>query len=264
MVQRQFHRGAIRPAPGVKPNVPKDHNQPPIEDQIRSEFNDWVTADRPDFQLRYKEFIEAPSRVDINSDKDLGAAGDLIKLGKAIIQHVGDAKTAIKRPHLERCNAIDNRHNDLVDPIQDAVDFIQGRMNEYIASKEQRAREIEEQRKAALAKQERERISEKKDPPSTSSVPAEGNTPGPAPVAPPVAAAPVKRKRRIRTDAGNSVSPERVRISEIFDYHLAAPAVLGDPKVQEAIDAAIQRQVKAGVSEIPGVSITEAAKAVTR
>ncbi len=258
----------LDPADSSQPQYGMGHNEPPIADQIKAQMDEHLTEDRPDFYLRYQEALETPKRIqEIKTKKQLGDAGDFIRLGKAIIQHIGDAKRAVKQPHADRASACDARHNELVDPMQDALDEVQQKMNEFVAADEQRAREKEEKRNADLARQrEAEKAEEKTEASRPSPAEDESSSPTPPPARKPgiVAAAPVRRNRKVRSDAGTTVSTQDARIAEIYDYAAAFPQVMNDPRVREAMQNAIQKQVNAGVPQIPGVTITEAKKAVAR
>lgn len=79
-----------------------------------------------------------------------------------------------------------------------------------------------------------------------------------------LAAAPVGKAEPVRSDTGSTISGRTVWQSQVEDYAKAMKAVKSDPKVREAIDAAVQRLVKAGQREIPGTRIWSTTQAVAR
>jgi hypothetical protein len=68
----------------------------------------------------------------------------------------------------------------------------------------------------------------------------------------------------VRSDAGSTVSTREVWNSEVQDFAKAFKSVKSNPKVQEAISAAVAGLVRAGQREIAGVRIWPTQQAVAR
>ena len=73
-----------------------------------------------------------------------------------------------------------------------------------------------------------------------------------------------KAPEPVRSDAGATVSTTTVWESRVDDHKVAFRAVADDAKVKEAIDAAVQRLVRAGKREIKGATIWPTTKATAR
>lgn len=249
------------------------------------EFRETLLADRPDFQRRYDDMIAAKDRVAIDDEDSLGRAGDLIKMYRKAGQHIDQAHTEVKRPYLEAGRAADAEKNRLKEPLSAAANDVTGKMNAFLAKREaearaERERIAAEQRaaaeRAAAAERERQRAEEVARRAAAEAASEEERKAAQkradeaaaeaekamqeAALAP---AAPVKAEP-IRSDAGSTVSGRQVWNSEVEDYTKAFHKVKTDPKVREAIDAAVSRLVRAGTREINGVRIWPTVQAVAR
>lgn len=247
------------PAPSV---ATLGHNKPPIEEVVRAEFRDALLADRPDFLDRVEQFIAAVDRAHVTDDDTLGRAGDLDKMLRAADAHVVEVHKAVKQPYLDGGRAADAERKAITDRIAGARFTLKDGMNAFVAQREaeRRAREAaraveerrlaEEARAAELARQEAEGVN---DPKAIAAIEVA-----------PLAAAVTQRAEPVRSDGGSTVSTRQVWNSQVENFTHAFKAVKDDPKVQEAISAAVARLVKAGKREIVGVKIWPTQQAVAR
>lgn len=269
----------------VTAQTDRHHNEPPVEDRIGMEFREALLADRPDFQQRYDDMLAAKDRVTVDDEDSLGRAGDLIKLYRAAGQHIDQAHTAVKRPYLEAGRAADAEKNRLKEPLSAASAAVNAQMNAFYAKREaeakaERERVAAEQRaaaeRAAAAERDRARAEEE-----ARRAAAEATSEDERKAAEERAAAAAAEAERamqeaslapsaaaksepVRSDAGATVSGKQVWNSQVEDYTKAFHKVKTDPKVREAIDAAVARQVRAGTREITGVRIWPTVQAVAR
>lgn len=232
--------------PASDPRASIGHNQPPPEVLIPIEFKEALLAQRPDFLQRMTDAIAAVGRVDIQDDETLGKAGDLKRILVASEGHVDKTHDYVKRPHLDICKLIDAEKGKLIDKIGPALDTLNGLMDAFAAQR--LADVIAEEAKAKEAR----KVEVK-----------EARAAG-VPAPPPVVRTRSRHPVKVRSDAGSTVVAATVWQSRVEDYAEAFTAVSTDPRVREAIDAAIARQVKAGTRTIAGVEIWEAAQANTR
>lgn len=253
--------------------APKDHNRPPVEEQVAAEFREQLLTVRPDFEARLADMLAAAARVEVIDDESLGRAGDLIKMYRAAERHIGETHKDVKAPYLAGGRAVDGEKNALIDRITPVRAKVQTKMDAYASKKaaEERAerqRIEQEQRRqaeeAARAQREADAAEERR----LAAVRAgeKVDEPAPAPPPPPVAIAPVEptKSEPVRSDAGSTVSGREVWNSKITDYTLAFIACEDNPKVREAIDKAIAAQVRAGKRKIDGCQIWPTAQAVAR
>lgn len=234
------------------PDAPKPaeagpgHNKPPVEEQVKAEFRDELLRDRPDFMQRYEDILAASKRVAVTDDETLGKAGDLIKIIRAAGDHVTVTHKTVKQPYLDGGRAADAEKNALLGNLEDARSSVNGLMNEFMS------------RRAAAERAERERReAEERAAAQAAAEAGEGE-------AVPLAAAAPAKPQPVRSDAGSTVSGREVWNCQVEDYAKAYRKVKTDPKVQQAIDAAIGRLVRAGQREIPGVRIWPTTQAVAR
>jgi hypothetical protein len=280
-----------KPVETAEGPAPRDHNRPPVEEVVAMEFREELLSERPDFMTRYENAIAAVDRVAITDEETLGKAGDLEKILRAADTHIAATHRLVKQPYLDGGRAVDQQKNALIGRLSDARLRLGNLMNAFMAEREakrraeeariaaeqraaaERAAEAERQRQAAeraaeeaakeAASAEDEDAKEAariaKDMADAAAIEAH-NAAAVAALAP---AAPVKAEP-VRSDAGSTVSGRTVWNSAVEDYAKAFRAVKTDPKVKEAIDAAIARRVKAGEREIPGVRIWSTMQAVAR
>lgn len=244
------------------PRAAIGNNEPPLEERIQMEFRDALLEDRPNFMTRMGEAIAAVGRAEVTNDDQLGKAGDLEKILRACDQHIAATHQVVKRPYLEGGRACDAEKTRLLGPITQARSDLMEMMNAFMAKreaarrKEEAERAAEERRQAELAAQaERERQAAlgENNPEAVAEIEAVA-----------MAAAAPKRPEPVRSDAGATVSGKTVWNSQVEDMAKAFKAVRGDEKVQQAIRDAVQRLVRAGQREIPGVRIWSTVQAVAR
>lgn len=249
------------PLPGESP-ASLGHNRAPLEELIPVEFRAALTEDRPDFLLKLDQVIDAAERVSVTDDESLGKAGEFANLIRACEKHIGNAHETVKAPYLLGSRLVDAEKRTFLarlDPVKQKVQFA---MNDYMAERERKRREEEariaaEQRRAAeeaaAAERARQEAEGRNDPEAVAEIEAVA-----------YAAAQPKKAEPVRSDAGATVSGKKVWNSKVEDAAKAFKAVKSDPKVIEAIEAAVARLVRAGQREIPGVRIWETVAAVAR
>lgn len=273
--------------PASNPRAAIGDNMPPVEEQIAMEFREALLTDRPDFIERMESAIAALARVPeaIEDEETLGRAGDLDKILRACEAYVAEVHKAVKEPHLARSRACDAEKNALTSKITVARSRLADVMNAFMAKREAERR-AEEMRRAAearaaaeaAAKAEREareaemaaqramaEAANDAEREAAALRAAEAQREAEQRMADAaLAAAPVGKAEPVRSDTGSTISGRTVWQSEVEDYVKAMKAVKSDPKVREAIDAAVQRLVKAGQREIPGTRIWSTTQAVAR
>lgn len=261
------------------------HNKPPVEDEARAAFREALIADRPDFEKKVEDIVAAADRARVIDDETYARGGSFVKTARAAIAHVGAAHTAAKAPYLAGGRVVDAQKNELVSRIEQARDKVQQQLNAYAAQKEaearaERERIAAEQRAAAEAamKAERERqeaeaaaaraareaASEEERAAAAERAAEAARQAEAAMSAAALAPAPVAKAEPIRSDDGATVSSKTVWNSAVDDHAKAFKAVKTDPKVKEAIEAAVARRVRAGDREIPGARIWPTQQAVAR
>jgi hypothetical protein len=265
-------------------------NLPPLEERIPLEFKEALLAERPDFLTLVDNAIGkvdpdpenpadlgAVARVVVTNDEQLGKAGNLVKIIRAAIQHVEGVHVAVKAPYLLGGRLVDAEKNALFGRLSAAKVKVEGIANVYLAKKaadekaERDRIEAEQRAAAALAAQaERDRVAaeqaaakaveeatnkEERDAALDRAAEAR-EIAAQATAAAALAPAATMKSEPVRSDEGAAVSASTDWDCRVDDYPKAFKAVKDDPKVREAIDAAIKRKVKAtkGVSEIPGVT----------
>lgn len=236
-----------KPLPGEAPaSVDRHHNSPPVEERIQMEFRDELLSERPDFLQVYDALIAAADRAKAEDDETLGKCGDLVKRYRAAGNHIDEKHKLVKAPYLEAGRACDAEKNRLRAPLDEAARKVSAIMNTYVAKRE------------AEARAERERIAaDERAAADAAREAGEGEVAALAPAAP-------KKVEPVRSDGGATVSTREVWNSQVEDFPKALKAVKSDPKVKEAIEAAIARLVRAGQREIPGVRIWSTQQAVAR
>lgn len=258
------------------------HNRPPLEELIPEEFRAALLSERPDFLEKFSNLIEAANRARAVDEETLGRCSDLVNAYRACQKHIDATHKAVKQPHLEACRLVDSEKNSLSGQIATAKSKVEAIGNAFVAKREaearaERERIAAEQRAAAeaAAKAERERqeAEEAAIRAANEAVSAEDREEArkraedAARVAEEAMAnaalAPVAQPKAepVRSDAGATVSGKQEWACEVEDYAKAFKSVKTDPKVKEAIDAAIKRLVKAGQRELTGVKIWPVSKA---
>lgn len=239
--------------------APRNHNRPPPEEIIPLEFREALLSERPDFLQKLDDLLGRPASDDdeategavhrafCKDDDSLAKCASLVATLRACEKHVDGVHKEVKEPYLTAGRLVDGQKNVLVQRIITGRQIVEGLQQTYARQRqreeaERRAREEEERRR--LEELARENDLEAALPPS----------PAPEPV----------KSAPIRSDDGATVSLGTAWFSKVDDYKTAARAVLDDVKVRGAIDAAIQRLVKAGKREIKGVTIYEDTKVNNR
>lgn len=233
-------------APKENPRAVIGGNRPPLDEEARATFREELLRDRPDFEFKVDEIVAAADRVAITDEDSYARAGDFIRRCRAAEQHIDQAHKIAKGPYLEAGRAVDAAKNEMQFRVIEAKGKAQDKANAYAAKiaaeeKAERERAEREAREAAAAAREagEDEVVE-------------------------LAAAQARKAQPVRSDAGTTISAKSVWNSRVTDYARAFKAVKSDPKVKEAIDAAIARQVRAGIRELPGVEIWETKQAVAR
>lgn len=224
------------------------HNNPPLAEIVPRTFRDTLLAEHPDFMQRLDDSIQAASRATVENDEQLGNAGDLINIYRALDKHICATHKDVKAPYLEGGKLVDAEKNALIARITPARTQVQTLMDRYAAAKleaEREARKEEAEQRAKLEAIARE------------------NNIDPALIA---ASEDEKPKGPVRSDAGAAVTVTTEWACEVEDYVKAFRTVKDDAKVRAAIDAAVKSIVKAtkGAQVIPGVRIYERAKTGAR
>lgn len=260
-------------------------NRPPLDEEARAQFRENLLAERPDFEVKLDQIVASADRAVVTNDDEYGRAGDLIKIMRAAASHATDAHQRAKQPYLDAGRTVDAAKNALIVRLDGAKAKVQPLMNYYAAKKEaeeraERERVAAEQRRLAEAAAAAQREREQAEREAREAVAAATNAAeraaaeeraaaaraaaeeamAEAALAP---AAPAKAEP-VRSDGGSTVSTSTVWNSQIEDYTKAMRAVKSDPKVREAMDAAIKRLVRAGQREIAGVKIWPTTAAVAR
>lgn len=263
--------------------APRHHNKPPLEELIPIEFREKLLEDKPEFLTRFDAAIDAADRAKAEDDESLAKCGDLVNLYRAQIKHITETHKAVKEPYLQGGRLVDAEKNALIERVEDAKRKVEAIGNAYVAKQdairkaEQAKREAEEreaaqraaaaeqaardaERQAELAKKQAA-TDEEREQALADAEEKRRAAEEEMQRASLAAAATVTKSEPVRSDAGASVSGKQEWTSKVEDYAKAFKAVKDDPKVQEAIEKAIQRLVKAGKREIPGCRIWPVAKA---
>lgn len=273
------------------------HNQPPLEERIPLEFREALLADRPDFLARLDAVVGkvnpdpdnpadlgAVARVKVTNDEELGKAGDMIKIIRAAAAHVDEVHRTVKQPYLEGGKLCDAEKNSLTGRLGAAKAKVEGIANVYIAKKAadekaERDRVEAAQRAAADAAAAAERARVQAEQEAAQAVrnaatkeerdaaleraAQDRNDAADAAAASALAPASVTKAEPVRSDAGATISGTTDWDCRVDDLLKAFKATKNDPKVREAIEAAVKRLVKQtkGRMEIPGTTIWPVTKA---
>jgi hypothetical protein len=263
--------------PEAKPAAAhRGHNRPPLEELIPEEFRAELLRERPDFLTRYEQAVDAAERVVVDDEESLGRAGDLINIYRKLLKHIDATHKAVKQPYLDGGRLVDAEKNGLIGKVEDAKRSVEGIGNAFVAERDARlraeraAREAEEREaaaRAAAAERERERAEREAEQAvlnaandverraAAERAEQAAREAEEAMAAASLAAASVIKPEPVRSDAGAAVSGKQEWQCAIEDVSKAFRHVKGDPKVHEAIEAAIKRLVRAGKREMTGVRI---------
>lgn len=265
-------------APAAQPAI--GHNKPPLDEQIKADFKERLAEVSPKFNELFDQYIEAADRAYATDDASLKKCGDLVKAYRGYQKDVDEAHTAVKAPYLEAGRLVDAEKNVLIAKIKEARAKVEAVGNAFTAKREAEARAERErqEREARIAAEAAAKAEAEAAAASAAAVEAERQS-GDDAEATKAAAAEAARKAEqamteaalasassnakaepLRTDTGAAIGTKRDWHSKITDYKAAFNALWDDPKVQEAMDKAAQRRVKAGTRAIEGVEIWSTAK----
>lgn len=268
--------------PASNPRAVIGGNKPPLEEIIPEEFRAELLRERPDFLTKREQAIDAADRVVVNDDDSLGRAGDLVNIYRAALKHIDATHKTVKQPYLDGGRMVDAEKNALIGDIETAKRKVEGIANTFVAKREAEARAERERiaaeeraaaERAAAAERERQRAEqEAADAVRNAATKAEreaaidraadaAREAEEAQAAAALSAASQAKPEPVRSDAGATVSGKQEWQCAVDDYTKAMRHVRDDPKVREAVDAAIKRLVRAGKRELTGVRIWPVAKA---
>lgn len=220
-------------------------NRPPrpvLHELAKADFAEAIEA-QDGVEKRIAELVDSASSATAVDDETAGRCTHLLRQMKAVVQVVEREREAVKAPFLEGGRIIDDAARAMLSRLIDAKISVEEKHRDYVRAKQRAA---DEKRRAA-AERQRQQINESRA--------AEGKAEIAA-AAMPVAsrqAAPVK----LRSEFGGTATATRQQIAIITDWSAAFDRVKGNPKVQDAVQKAIDRLVKAGETELPGVELAD-------
>lgn len=274
--------------------APIGHNKPPLEELIPAEFRAALLAEQPEFFGKMDDVLgklnpdpEKPtdlgeiSRIVVTNDEQLALAGNVARSIREMGAHVEKVHKAQKEPYLIGGRLVDAEKSALVNRIEAAKQKVLAIGNAYVADRDAKLKAIADkiaadQRAAAQAaaaadakrladeraaadalaaatnKRQRDAAQKLADKAAQDALEAQAAA-ALAPAAPPPPSL-------VRSDAGATASSSQEWKSKVTDYLAAFKLVSTDIKTREAIDAAIQRKVKAGDRTLKGVDIWPVAK----
>lgn len=266
----------------LNPRAAIGGNKPPLDEVIPAEFRSALLRDRPDFLTKVDALVDAAERAHADDDESLGRCGDLVNQYRKASQHVDATHKEVKEPHLQAGRLVDAEKNALAGRLAVAKAKVESIGNVYVAKREaaakaERDRIAAEQRAAAERAMQAQREQMRAEAEAERAVREAANAEeraaaqdradeaarvteaarAEAALAPAIP----ERAEPIRSDEGATVSGKQEWQAEVEDYTKAMRHVRSDPKVKEAIDAAIKRLVRAGQRELTGVRIWPVAKA---
>jgi hypothetical protein len=273
----------VKPLPGEAPaSFDRLHNKPPLDEVIPLEFKEALLADEPDFMVVLDANVDAANRAYATDDTSLGKCGDLVKRYRALLSHVDATHKAVKAPYLQGGRLVDAERNTLAERIEAAKRQVENKANAFVAQRaaEQRAEQVRiaaEQRAAAEAAAQAERDRQAAEEANQRAIRDAANEEDrkaaqeradqarrdAEEAAAKAALAPAAQTKAepVRSDEGATVSGKTEWACEVEDFKVAFRAVADDPKVREAIEAAVKRLVRAGKREIKGCNIYPTSKA---
>lgn len=247
--------------------APIGHNMPPLEERIPAEFRQALLEEQADFYQKLDDLLGkggpnaegyvtgSVDRAKCTNADELAKCGVLVNILRKAKQRVEKVHKEQKQPHLDAGRLVDQQKNALVTRFDNAGQYVEGLQRDYQREQNrlaeiERQKLLDEQREADQRRADLEALA--KDNGLEDALP-----PAPEPVFVPELPT---RSAPIRTD-GATVSTGMEWKSQVQDYAKAFKHVKTDAKVREAIDAAIQRHVKAtkgnGGKELAGVRMFE-------
>ena len=241
-------------------------NRPPVAIEARAEFDDLIDANEG-LRQRIEDLIGASERATATSEETMGRCGQTIIQIRAAMKKVEDAHTTAKAPYLEGGRVVDAAKKELLNPLEEAKKRIEGKQEGYLREQkkrddERRAKAAAEQRRvdeenARLQRDHEESVRKAQQEAEEQGKPVEAIVvPAPVYVAPPPPPAVIERGI-IRGAEGAAISGKKVWKSQVMDYEKAFAMVESNPKVREAIDAAVAALIRGGLRTVPGVRIWE-------
>ncbi|WP_374139446.1 hypothetical protein [Sphingomonas sp.] len=275
---------AARPIEADTPNprAVVGGNRPPIHELAGMDFNEAIDA-HEGLRARITALVDSSSRAVATDDETAARCAELIRQMGAAEKVVDEERQAVKRPYLEAGRIIDDQAKSLVAALSNAKAKVRGITEDYMRAEQRRLDEERREREAEAERQraERQRIIDEANQKAREEAEAERQrlqaiedqraaaeareavavevkpesvfVPEPEPVY----AEPVAEPARVRSDLGAVASARKVKVATITDYTKAFKAVKNVSKVQEAVQTAINALVRAGQTEIPGVTITD-------
>lgn len=246
------------------------HNQAPPEEQVRIDFREQMLEKSPTYERRIEDLRNGADRAVVTDDESAGKVGDLQRQIRAMLGAISDSHKAAKEPFLLAGREADSMKRELSGPLDEARDIVTEKLNAYMRKQKEEADRKRREYEAEVAAAERRAEAARRDAEEARRAAEQaGQTPEPvydvqpAPLPAPLPA--MEESKPIRSAVtGGLVSGRKVMRSQVTDYTVAAIQVLDDPKVKEAIDAAVARRVKAGMHNIEGVRVWEDVQAVAR
>lgn len=250
----------VKPWPGENPasnpRAVMGDNKPPLEESIPAEFREALLSERADFYQKLDDLLGreadeangidavegALQRAKCATEDDYAKCGLLVKTLRACSQLVDRVHKSVKQPYLDAGRAVDAQKNALNTRIQAGMTAAETLQKEFVREQErlaniEREKAAEAQREADARRAELEALAKEKG--LEDALP-----PAPEPTFTPETFNPLGLGSPVRTD-GATVSAGKEWKSRVEDYSKAFKHVKNDAKVREAIDAAIQRHVKA-------------------
>lgn len=227
------------------------HNLPPIE-EIRQRTDDLIAAT--------DQWLEKVP--EIGDDDTAGKASDLLAQLRAEFKAVEEQRKAEKKPHTDAATCVDGEYNPLKVRLERSVDVIKAKLSPWLAKKQAAEDEARRQREedAAKAQEEADRIAAEAE--TANSIDAQIEAEEAQKRA--EAAAKASRKQtsaNVKGQFGRTTTLRTTYRGEITDHNKALAVYAHDPLIVDALQTAINRDVRAGKRDIPGVEVKQDRKA---
>ncbi len=237
--------------------APIDHNRLPVEDQGIADFTDAIDG-IDGLRQRIRDLVDSSTRAAADSDESAGKCAELIRQMSAAEKKVDDTRSSVKAPYLNAGRKIDDAARVLVGDLGAAKGKVRSMTETYLRQKaaeeaaRARAAEVERARERAAAeraaREEAARAAEEKREPDANVIEAVAA----------VAAAPIKQENtQVRSDFGAMASARKIKVAKIDDWRKAFKAVENVEAVRDAVQKAINGLVRAGQTNIAGVTIED-------
>lgn len=210
------------------------HNQPPTVPALREALlteQDIALAARA---ARRDEFVAAAQKAVIRDRRDVADAADVIHLANRVFDSINTDARARRAPVREIADALKARVDTFWQPVFDAHDDLQRRVDAWLADEKKRIDEQRAEQDAILG-----------DAPESSRASA-GARAVSAPVAP--------KSRSIRGDLGGQVTRRADVEISVTDVRAVPDFILNTPVVIEAIISVVRSMARSG-AEIPGIAV---------